>query len=108
MSNHWQGYRPGQPQDRKALTYRQLKEALAELTDEQLDQGVVVSAGCDENGEAEFFSVDSLTLAMNPDVEAAAIDLFEPIQPIVLFADGSLLCTEDFPDPDDNCTGSYP
>ena len=67
------------------LTYRKLKEALEELTDDQLDMTVTVSAGCDEHGNAEFFCADALTLAMNEDVEAGACDMFEEIQPIILF-----------------------
>ena len=76
------------------LTYKKLKEALEELTDDQLDMTVTVSAGCDDNGNAEFFCGDALTLAMNPDVEAGAC-MFEataypvvlrcPSQPIILF-----------------------
>ena len=69
------------------LTYRKLKEALGELTDSQLDMTVTVSAGCDEHGNAEFFCGDALTLAINPDVEAAAADVFEKEQPIILFAE---------------------
>ncbi|MAE81280.1 MAG: hypothetical protein CMB80_01000 [Flammeovirgaceae bacterium] len=69
------------------VTYRKLKEALDELDDCQLDMTATVSAGCDENGNAEFFPVDALTLAMNPDVEAAASDLFEDAQPIILWSD---------------------
>jgi len=34
-------------------------------------------------GDAEFFQIDALTLAMNPDVEAAASD----VQPIILFTE---------------------
>lgn len=67
------------------MTNRKLLEALKELTDEQLDMSAIVSAGCDENGNAEFFQVDALTLAMNPDIESAATDLFEDTQPIILF-----------------------
>jgi hypothetical protein len=69
----------------KYMTYRKLKEALEELTDDQLDMTVTVSAGCDENGNAEFFCGDALTLAMNPDVEAGACDVLEETQPIILF-----------------------
>ena len=67
------------------ITYRKLQKALAELTDDQLDMTVTVSAGCDEHGHAEFFGGDAFTLAMNPDVEAAATDMFDDTQPIILF-----------------------
>ena len=66
------------------LSFRKLIVALEELTDDQLDMTVTVSAGCDENGNAEFYCGDALTLAMNPDVEAANPG-FEDTQPIILF-----------------------
>lgn len=67
------------------LTYRKLLEALKELTEDQLDMTVTVSEGCDENGNAEFFGADTLTLAMNPDIEAGADGVLEPEQPVILF-----------------------
>ncbi len=71
----------------KLLTYRDLKEALAELGEEQLNMTATVSSGCDANGNAEFFSVNGTTIAGNDDIGDAAIDVFgDPIQPIILFA----------------------
>ena len=69
------------------LTFRKLKTAIEELTEEQLDMTVMVSEGCNENGNAEFFAVDALTLGMNPDIEAGADGVLEPEQPILLFGE---------------------
>ena len=66
-------------------TYGDLLTTLTELTPSQLKMSITVSAGCDENGDAEFFSCDTLTLAGNPDIVNAASDLFELDQPIILF-----------------------
>lgn len=68
-------------------TYRRLKEALSELSEEQLDMAVVVSSRCDADGEAEFFSVDTTTFAGNPDVNSSAGGVFDDDQPIILFAE---------------------
>lgn len=67
------------------MTYRELLAALRELSEEQLDMDITVSSGCDENGNAEFFKGDALTLAMNDDVAAAADGVLENNQPIILF-----------------------
>jgi hypothetical protein len=75
------------------ITYRYLLEGLKELTEQQLDMTVTVSAGCDENGNAEFFAADALTIAINPDIEAAADGVLEPEQPVILFEE-EVLCVD--------------
>ena len=73
------------------MTYRQLQVALKELTGDQLDMTIVVSAGCDSNGNAEFFGGDCLTLAMNPDIEAAADGVLDSDQPVILFQEDAIV-----------------
>jgi hypothetical protein len=69
----------------KHLTYRQVELLISVMTEEQKDMTATVSAGCDENGNAEFFAVSEITVANSPLIEAAAGDVFEPNQPIILF-----------------------
>ena len=86
MSDKWNGYRPTAPP--RLITYQQLLEALQELTPEQRAMTATVSAGCDENGNAEFFAVDALTLAKNPDINAAVDGVLDSDeQPVILFAE---------------------
>lgn len=70
-------------------TYGDLLAALYELTPSQLNMTITVSAGCDANGNAEFFACDALTLAENPDIACGAENIFELDQPIILFQDSS-------------------
>ena len=104
LSRHLLGY----PKLAKNIfTYRKLKEALEELTDDQLDMTVTVTKGCDEEVEdvpwndprnqAEFFAADELTLAINESTrlpllpsygangERCSYHSFEENQPILLF-----------------------
>lgn len=59
------------------MTYRQLKIAIEQLTEDQLDMDVTVSAG-----DGEYFHADACDLAMNEDEADGVLD---PTQPIILF-----------------------
>lgn len=67
------------------MTYRILLQTLQNLSDKQLDSNVFVSAGCDENGNADFLIADTLVLATDNSIEAGVPLDMNPEQPILLF-----------------------
>lgn len=70
------------------MTYRELKQTLSGLTDKQLDMDVVVSDGCDENGQADFCTVDSITKPGEKVIDAAADGVLEDDQYVLLTCGG--------------------
>lgn len=67
------------------MTYRELKKGLDGLCDDELDRDIIVSEGCDENGNAEFFKADSVCVVGDGVVDAAADGVLEDGQIIILF-----------------------
>lgn len=67
------------------MTYRELQQGLSMLTEEQLNQDVMISEGCDENGDAEFFKVDSVTIVGEGQIDSAADGVLENGQVVLLF-----------------------
>lgn len=60
-------------------------ELLNQMDERQLNMNVLVSAGCDENGNAEFYNVDAVSVATSPDISAGVPLDFDRDQPIILF-----------------------
>jgi hypothetical protein len=67
-------------------TYDDLLAAIQELSPEQRKMTATVSAGCDTNGDAEFFPVSECLLAGDSQISAAAEDVFDnEAQPVIMF-----------------------
>jgi len=66
------------------MKYSALLDYLKSFRKDQLQQEIVVSAGCDENGNATFYNVDRLIIAADPCIYAGT-DVLEPDQFILLF-----------------------
>lgn len=71
------------------MTYRELKQGLEMLTDEQLDMDITVSEGCDDNGNAEFFKGDAVCIVGDGAVDSAADGVLENGQVVILFDGGN-------------------
>jgi len=70
------------------MTGRALQKILNALSDEQLDDfDLSASSGCDENGEAEFFSVRDFCVVGGGILDAAADGVLEDGSPVILFDD---------------------
>ena len=68
------------------MTGRQLLKILSELDDEQLDNfDLSVSAGCDANGNAEFFPLTDFCVVGGGVVDAAADGVLDEGSPVLLF-----------------------
>jgi hypothetical protein len=68
------------------MTGRQLLVFLNSLTPHQLDDfDLSVSEGCDENGNAEFFTLNDYCVVGGGVVDAAADGVLEDEQPVLLF-----------------------
>lgn len=72
----------------KVTIWRSLAHALGTLTDKQLDMPVVLTEGCDENGNATF-SEEVLLLMANDETMAAGTGQFDPRQPLLVGVFGS-------------------
>jgi predicted RNA-binding protein with TRAM domain len=66
------------------MTYRELKKYLSTLSAKQLDQKVVVTEGCDGNGNADFFTIGEVTKVGDGDVDAGADLLLENGQVVLI------------------------
>jgi len=65
---------------------RDLLNKLNSMSDEQLDSfDAVVSEGCDDNGNAEFFPLDDLCIVGDGVVDSAADGVLEEGSPVLLF-----------------------
>ena len=64
-------------------TWRSLAHALGTLTEQQLDMPVVLTEGCDENGNATF-SEEVLLLMANDQSMEAGTGQFDPRQPLLI------------------------
>lgn len=69
----------------KIATFADLQAALHHLTPQQLAMSVSVSEGCDDNGNAEFYSGCELMRADSAHIEAASDGVLEPEQPVLVF-----------------------
>ena len=68
------------------MTGRQLLNILSKLDDEQLDNfDLSVSAGCDANGNAEFFTLTDFCVVGGGVVDAAADGVLDEGSPVLLF-----------------------
>ena len=68
------------------MTGREVMNVLQKLTDEQLDNfDIAVSEGCDENGNAEFFSLYEMVTVGDGIVDSAADGVLEEGSPVFLF-----------------------
>ena len=70
---------------RKNLTYRDLLKILVTLKDEQLDKDILVSEGCDDNGNADFYTIYDLTKVGVGVIDSAADLLFKKEHPVLLY-----------------------
>ena len=62
------------------MTYRELQQALRELSEYQLEMDVTVSSG-PHDGESEFFRCDATETIVDSDI-------LEENQPVILFENG--------------------
>ncbi len=68
------------------MTGRSLLNFLNSLTPEQLDDfDMSVSEGCDENGNAELYTLDGVCIVGDGTIDAAADGVLEYYQPVLLY-----------------------
>jgi hypothetical protein len=72
------------------MTGRELRKILNELSEEVLDYDLVVTAGCDENGNGEFFPAVDFCCVGGGMVDAAADGVLEEGTPVILFGEDKI------------------
>ena len=66
------------------VTYRDLRQLLFAMTEEQLDQSITVSEGCDDNGNAVFLPIADYSCVGSGVIDAAADGVLEDGQLVLL------------------------
>ena len=65
-------------EDVRPLTYRELRDRLNELTEEQLDESATIASGPIDSTQTEFFPI------FDTDTTGEEVDVFDPNHPFLI------------------------